>query len=172
MDTNLSEVKHSEIEFSELIEQNQKIIHRICRIYTSNSMDSQDLFQEILLQLWKSYGSFRGNSKFTTWMYRVALNTALSLFRKSKKNVVTQEFDNASYTISESLEEAEKEEQIELLYRIIKRLPEVERAFILLYLDNLSYKEISDTMGITEINCRVKLNRIKNKLKELMTQDE
>ncbi len=165
-------MKRTELEFSELVEKNQGIIHKVCRIYTTNEEDSQDLFQEILLQLWKSYKSFKGNSKFTTWMYRVALNTAITLFRKSTKNVVTQEIDTTLYKISEDTEYSEKEEQINQLYEAIKKLSEIERALVLLYLEDLPYKDIADTLGITEVNARVKMNRAKVKLKEIMNEDE
>jgi RNA polymerase sigma-70 factor (ECF subfamily) len=165
-------VKRDEIEFFGLIEKNQGIIHKVCRIYTANEEDFQDLFQEILLQLWKSYKSYKGNSKFTTWMYRVALNTAITLFRKSVKSVNAQEIDSSLYKISDDTEFFDKQEQINRLYEAIKKLSEIERALVLLYLEDLPYKDISDTLGITEINARVKMNRIKAKLKEIMNQDE
>jgi RNA polymerase sigma-70 factor (ECF subfamily) len=165
-------VKKAESEFSELIEKNQGIIHKVCRIYTTNEEDSRDLFQEILLQLWKSYKSFKGNSKFTTWMYRVALNTAITLFKKSTKSVNTQEIDNTLYKISENTEYSEKQEQINQLYDAIKKLSEIERALVLLYLEDLPYKDIAGTLGITEVNARVKMNRAKMKLKEIMNPNE
>ena len=165
-------MKKIELEFSKLIEKNQGIIHKVCRIYTNNEEDSQDLFQEILLQLWKSYKSFQGNSKFTTWMYRVALNTAITLFRKSTKTINTQEIDNTLYKISENDDFSEKQEQINRLYEAIKNLSEIERALVLLYLEDLSYREISETLGITEVNARVKMNRVKTKLKEIMNKNE
>jgi RNA polymerase sigma-70 factor (ECF subfamily) len=164
--------RRTELEFSELIEKNQGIIHKVCRIYTTNEEDSQDLFQEILLQLWKSYKSFKGNSKFTTWMYRVALNTAITLFRKSTKRISTLDIDNTLYKIYEDNEYPDKQEQINQLYEAIKKLSEIERALILLYLEDLPYKDIADTLGITEVNARVKMNRTKAKLKEIMNQDE
>jgi RNA polymerase sigma-70 factor, ECF subfamily len=165
-------VKKIELEFSKLIEKNQGIIYKVCRIYANNEEDSQDLFQEILLQLWKSYKSFQGNSKFTTWMYRVALNTAITLFRKSTKSINTQEIDNTLYKISENDDFSEKQEQINRLYEAIKKLSEIERALVLLYLEDLSYREISETLGITEVNARVKMNRVKTKLKEIMNKNE
>ncbi len=155
-----------------MIEKNQGIIHKVCRIYTTNEEDSRDLFQEIVLQLWKSYKSFKGNSKFTTWMYRVALNTAITLFRKSSRNITTQEIDHTLYKISEDIESSEKEEQIDRLYKAVKKLSEIEKALVLLYLEDIPYKDIANTLGITEVNARVKMNRIKIKLKEIMKEDE
>lgn len=161
-----------ESEFSELIQKNQGIIHKICRIYTINEEDSQDLFQEIVLQLWKSYKSFKGNSKFTTWMYRVALNTAITLFRKSNRKIDTQEIDQNLYKISQDTDYTDKQEQINNLYDAIKKLSEIDRALVLLYLDDLPYKDIAETLGITEVNARVKMKRAKIKLKEIMDKDE
>lgn len=161
-----------ESEFSELIQKNQGIIHKICRIYTTNEEDSQDLFQEIVLQLWKSYKSFKGNSKFTTWMYRVALNTAITLFRKSNRKIDTQEIDQNLYKISQDTDYTDKQEQINNLYDAIKKLSEIDRALVLLYLDDLPYKDIAETLGITEVNARVKMKRAKIKLKEIMNKDE
>ncbi|TWP26102.1 RNA polymerase sigma factor [Apibacter muscae] len=164
--------KNTELEFSALIESNQGIIHKVCRLYTNNDEDSQDLFQEIVLQLWKSYKTFKGHSKFTTWMYRVALNTAITLFRKSSKRIETQEIDHSLYKISDDNDFSIKQEQINFLYESIKKLSEIERAIILLYLEDLPYKEISETLGITEVNARVKINRIKVKLKDIMSKNE
>lgn len=161
-----------ESEFSELIQKNQGIIHKICRIYTINEEDSQDLFQEIVLQLWKSYKSFKGNSKFTTWMYRVALNTAITLFRKSNRKIDTQEIDQNLYKISQDTDYTDKQEQINNLYDAIKKLSEIDKALVLLYLDDLPYKDIAETLGITEVNARVKMKRAKIKLKEIMDKDE
>lgn len=166
-------MKSKETEFTQLIEDNQGIVHKICRVYTSTLEEHEDLFQEIVLQLWKSYDSFKGDSKFSTWMYRVSLNTAITLIRKKKRNVMTSSIDSQSYfDIKASESDKEKEEQLKVLYRAIKKLNDVERALVLLYLDDMSYKEIASTMGISEVNARVKMSRIRVKLKELMTLEE
>ena len=99
-------------EFTELINQNKGIIYKVCRSYTHNSDDLEDLFQEIVLQLWKSFQSFKGESKFSTWMYRVALNTAITLFKKNEKQVKTTEFDSIYYKVQEDNSYQEKEEKI------------------------------------------------------------
>ena len=91
------ELEHS---FVKELETNQNIVHKICRLYTNNSHAHNDLFQEITIQLWKAYPKFRGDSKFSTWMYRVALNTAITLYRKSKRTVATQDFEAVSFKIS------------------------------------------------------------------------
>lgn len=156
-------------EFSKLIKDNQGLIIKVSRLYTNSLEDEQDLFQEIVLQLWRSYGSFKGNSKISTWMYRVALNTAITIFRKKTRSPQTDELDEIHYkNILE--DDDEKQGQISLLYKVIKLLPNVERAIVMMYLDDISYKEIAETLGITEVNARVKMNRLKKTLKELMLQ--
>lgn len=162
-------MKPKEKEFTQLIQQNQGIIYKICRLYTNNSEDSEDLFQEIVLQLWKSYNTFKGDSKFSTWMYRVALNTAITLFKKSIKQVQTHEIELQHLRFVDTNENEETEQQIQQLYEAIKKLSEIERALIMLYFEDLPYKDISEALGITEVNARVKMNRAKQKLKELLT---
>lgn len=153
--------------FSKLIKDNQGLIIKVSRLYTHSLEDQEDLFQEIVLQLWKSYDSFQGNSKISTWMYRVALNTAITLFRKKTRQPQTDELQD--FHSKDYLEDSdEKQQQISLLYKVIKLLPDVERAIVMMYLDDEPYKEIAETLGITEVNARVKMNRLKKVLKELM----
>lgn len=150
------------------LEANQNIIHKVCRTYTHNVDDHNDLFQEISIQLWKAYDKFRGESKFSTWMYRVALNTAISLYRKSKRSVATEElFPNIKQLTDVEYDDT-TEQQLATLYKAIHQLSDVEKALILLYLEDKSYKEISSVLGITEVNARVKMNRAKLKLKEML----
>lgn len=156
-------------EFSKLVKENQGLIIKVSRLYTNSLEDEQDLFQEIVLQLWRSYDSFKGQSKISTWMYRVALNTAITLFRKKTKSPQTDElmdFHHRDYVEDDD----EKQQQITLLYKVIKMLPKVERAIVMMYLDDLPYRDIAENLGITEVNARVKMNRLKKTLKELMTQ--
>ncbi len=155
-----------ETEFVQLIKENQGLIIKVSRLYTNTLEDEQDLFQEIVLQLWRSYDSFKGQSKISTWMYRVALNTAITLFRKSSKTPATDEI--MDFHIAQFLEnDDEKNQQVSLLYKVIKMLPNIERAIVTMYLDDLPYKEIAENLGITEVNARVKMNRLKKTLKEL-----
>lgn len=156
-----------EQEFSQVINDNQGLIIKISRMYTNTLEDEQDLFQEIVLQLWRSYDSFKGQSKISTWMYRVALNTAITLFRKKTKSPKTDELQDFHYQHSEDFD-YEKQNQISTLYRVIKMLPNVERAIVMMYLDDLPYREISENLGISEVNARVKMNRLKKVLKNLM----
>lgn len=127
------------------------------------------MFQEVVLQLWNSFDSFKEEAKFSTWMYRVALNTAITLFRKKKRTVATTQIEQIPLRASESTD-TDTKEQIDILYTAIKQLTEVERALVLLYLDEKPYKEISETIGISEVNARVKMNRVKTKLKTIMKQ--
>ena len=156
-----------ENKFVDLVDRNQNLIHKICRLYTNSEAEHKDLFQEITIQLWKAYPKFRGDSKFSTWMYRVGINTAITLYRKSKRRIRSYNFDDVSYKIPEDTTYNYKEDQqLEAIYEAVKALNDVDKAIIFLYLEDRSYKEISNTIGITEVNARVKMNRIKNKLKK------
>ncbi len=150
------------------LEENQNIVHKICRLYTNDSDAHNDLFQEITIQLWKAYPKFRGDAKFSTWMYRVALNTAITLFRKSKRKIQTQDFEGVSFKISTEEYDPIIEEQLQLMYQAVKTLNDIDKALVFLYLENKNYSEISDTLGITEVNARVKMNRIKEKLRTIL----
>lgn len=160
--------KDLETKFLTDFEQNQNIAHKICRIYTTNQDAHKDLFQEITIQLWKNYPKFRGDSKFSTWMYRVALNTAITLYRKSKRQIQTNDISDFHYKLESKEYDSELDDQMKLLYKAIHQLSDIEKALILLYLEDKPYKEIAETMGITEVNARVKVNRIKGKLKTIL----
>ena len=160
--------KELEHKFILEFEQNQNIIHKVCRIYTSNQDAHNDLFQEIAIQLWKAYPKFRRESKFSTWMYRIGLNTAITLYRKSKRSVVTQDFDTVLYKIESTSYDDTEEEQLKLMYKAIHQLTDIDKALIFLYLEEINYKEIAETMGISEVNVRVRMNRIKTRLKTIL----
>ncbi|TYB77475.1 RNA polymerase sigma factor [Bizionia gelidisalsuginis] len=159
------ELEHS---FIELLEEHQNIVHKVCRLYTNNYDAHNDLFQEITIQLWKAYPKFRGDSKFSTWMYRVGLNTAITLYRKSKRRVKTQEFDAVQFKIKAEDYDNTEEQQLKLLYEAVYQLDDINKALVFLYLEDKNYKEISDTLGISEVNARVKMNRVKTKLKTIL----
>ncbi|TRZ45156.1 RNA polymerase sigma factor [Robertkochia solimangrovi] len=159
------ELEHS---FISQLEEHQNIVHKICRIYTNDSDAHKDLFQEITIQLWKAYPKFRGDAKFSTWMYRVALNTAITLYRKSKKQPKTQDIDNVVYKVRSEPYDDTQERQLRLIYDAIKQLNDIEKALVFLYLEDKNYCEISETLGISEVNARVKMNRIKTKLKTIL----
>lgn len=160
--------KDLEHKFISEFQQNQNIIHKVCRIYTDNQEAHNDLFQEITIQLWKAYPKFRGEAKLSTWMYRIGLNTAITLFRKSKRSIKTQDFDSVLHKIESSDYDDTEEEQLKLMYKAIHQLSDIDKGLIFLYLEYKNYKEISETLGISEVNARVKMNRIKTRLKKIL----
>ena len=150
-------------QFTSLITKHQKIIYKVCNLYMDSKTDRQDLYQEICLQAWKSYNSFRGEAQFSTWLYRVALNTAITFLKKDKKQIQT--------TYSEVLpdiknDEDDVEEKFKAMYKAINSLNNIDKALVMLYLEDFSYIEIGETLGITSNNVAVKMNRLKIKLKE------
>lgn len=160
--------KELEHQFVTNLERHQNIVHKICRMYTNDKDSHNDLFQEITIQLWKAYPKFRGDSKFSTWMYRVALNTAITLYRKSKKDIRTQDYDDVSFKIKAKEYNDETEQQLKLMYKAVKELNDIDKALVFLYLEDQSYREISETLGISEVNARVKMNRIKKALRNIL----
>ncbi|NMH27857.1 RNA polymerase sigma factor [Flavobacterium silvaticum] len=154
--------------FVKQLRENQNIIHKICRLYTNNEDAHKDLFQEITIQLWKAFPKFRGEAKFSTWAYRVALNTAITLYRKSKRSVATTEYEASRHFINQDDYNYEEEEQIKLMYQAVYQLNDIEKALVYMYLEDKDYAEISLTLGISEVNARVKMNRIKGKLKKIL----
>jgi RNA polymerase sigma factor (sigma-70 family) len=160
--------KDLEAEFLSDFEQNQNIAHKICRMYTTDKKAHNDLFQEITIQLWKNYSKFRGDAKFSTWMYRVALNTAISLYRKSTRTIKTDDFSDVAFKISSTEYDDTEEKQLEALYKAIHHLNDIDKALIFLYLEDKNFNEIAETLGISNVNARVKMNRAKEKLKSIL----
>lgn len=157
--------KNIETEFLSRIHKHQGILHKICFLYSNSKADREDLYQEITLQLWKYYPSFKGESEFSTWMYRVALNTAISITKKPSFLVAA---DNVP-TIQDNIEiSMDLNEEIKVLYKAISQLKKVEKAIVLLWLEEKSYEEIASTIGITVKNVSVKLVRVKAKLAEVI----
>lgn len=150
-----------EKEFTELLYQNQGIVHKICSLYFNNRTEKEDYKQELIIQLWKAFPSFNNQSKFSTWMYRVCLNAAIDIIRKEKSQPKFVQYDNYNFNIiSESKNEtSEKQEK---LYQAINMLSDIDKAIITLYLEDFSYKEIAEIIGISESNTGVKINRIKS----------
>lgn len=153
--------------FISVIKENQNLIFKICYSYCSNHEDRKDLQQEIMVQLWNSFGKFDGRVKISTWIYRVALNTAISFYRKDckyKEKFVS--IDATIISLPNLVSGSEQDEKLSLLYKFIENLNELDKALILLYLDDNSYKAIAEILGISETNVATKINRIKNKLRE------
>ncbi|WP_411031765.1 RNA polymerase sigma factor [Spongiimicrobium sp. 3-5] len=160
--------KELEHRFVTELQDNQNIVHKVCSLYTNDRDSHKDLFQEITIQLWKAYPKFRGESKFSTWMYRVALNTAITLYRKSKKQIRTQDYDSVIFKIQANEYDETQEQQLKLMYNAVKQLGDIDKALVFLYLEDKDYNEIAETLGITEVNARVKMNRIKTKLRTIL----
>lgn len=158
--------KDLQITFNKRVTESIGIIHKVCRMYCDDDEHRKDLFQEVLIQLWKSYPSFRGDSKFSSWMYRVALNVAIQDFRKVKKRKMlffqTNEFKESLDVNSSSFED----EKLKKMYHAISGLNKIEKAIIMLYLEGESNEEIAKIVGITQNYVRVKMNRIKIKLSQ------
>jgi RNA polymerase sigma-70 factor (ECF subfamily) len=152
-------------QFTDAVFENINIILKICNIYASEP-NKEDLKQEIIYQLWKSYPSFKGKSKFQTWMYRVALNTAMLSLRK--KRIDISDIDPEAYSVAEeNSNEAEIQSNVNILYKYIATFNDLDKAVIFLYMEKCTYKEIAEVTGISEKNVSVKLVRIKEKLRSL-----
>ena len=160
-----------EKKFIHLIKDHQGLIHKVCFMYEQDADAREDLFQEITLQLWKSFHTFRGESKITTWMYRIAINTAISGYRKQSRHVTTEDLQEIHFNISENNALEQQEEEVQRLQWAIRQLSEVERAMIMMALEEVPYEEIAETIGITQNNVRVRMNRIREKLRKIMCNE-
>lgn len=165
-----------EKEFLDIIDNNNRILYKICRSFTVHDSDFEDLHQEMLIQLWKSFPKFKGDSKVTTWMYKVALNTAITFKKKHKNGINTVDYFKELNQIPDSFQNTLNEEErgklrIKLLYKCIHMLKENERALVLLNLEGLSQKEISEITGLTSNNVGVKFMRAKKKLHNLLKEN-
>lgn len=154
-----------EKEFLKTVREYQRIINKICCLYRDSKVDQEDLFQEIVYQLWRSYPGFKGESKISSWIYRIALNTAIVVFRKPGITVKHyEEFPENIHPFTENI----KSENEEKLFDALRKLTDAEKGIISLYLDDFSYREIAEITGMSESNVGVRLNRIKNKLKQII----
>ena len=158
--------KEQETIFLNALEENQQRLFRICSIYSKDSEDAKDLFQEVLVHVWRSMATFKGKSSFGTWMFRIALNVCLQIKSKHAKNqsrlIKLDSIEIANFSSEEKLEEPN--ENLKSLRRCITHLNEGDKAIIALYLEELAYREISNILGMTENNVAVKIKRIKSKL--------
>ena len=162
--------------FEELLREHRKIIFKVVTIYARNAADRNDLAQEICVQLWRSFGSYdEGRARFSTWMYRIALNVAISKLRRDRKSLAgcTESLDEIHLeTIASDEPISEENDRLEMLYALIGRLDALNRALILLYLEDRTYAEIADILGISETNVATKISRIKQKLRGEVTTAE
>lgn len=153
--------KEQEKEFMDMVRVNERIIFKVASFYVSSDQPISDLYQEIVINLWKAYPNFRGESKPSTWIYRIALNTCVTFYRRSKNKPTYVDI------VADIPDIDDKSDDIKELYRLISKLGKIERALVLLYLDEKSYKEIAEITGLSATNVATKLSRIKEKLKKM-----
>lgn len=156
-----------ENEFVELVRENDARLRKICRVYADGAEAQRDLYQDILVELWRSFPSFEGDAQPGTWLYRVALNTALSHDRRQNvRDEATLDPDDPVWTdgVAQPGAHVERQEKLDRLYAAIDRLDDVDKALVMMYLDEKSYTEMADVLGISENYVGVKLHRIKNQL--------
>jgi len=156
-----------------IIGENRNLIYKVCYSFCTDPEDRKDLEQEILINIWKGVGRFNGQVKISTWIYKIALNTAISYYRKEKKKGIRISIDRTVISLSDTdPPDADYQQAIARLYQFISELQELDKAVILLYLDDIKYSEISSIIGITESNVATKINRIKKKLKDKFEQSK
>ena len=160
-----------EKDFIQLINTNRGLIYKVCNLYCHDVDDKKDLFQEIVMQLWTSYPNFRKEAKNTTWLYRVALNTAISNFRKESRKPEKSAISATELQIPDMNLHQPENDASGLLQQAIEKLSEIEKAIIMLYLEDKSYEDIAEIIGITHSNVGVRINRIKIKLEKLIKPD-
>lgn len=162
---------NTEQEFLSVIKEYERVIYKVCYLYTSRNATLNDLYQDVVLNLWRAYPKFRGECKISTWIYRIALNTCISFIRK-EKNVP----EIVTLTPYESEWMTEEQDSFLLmlkeLYYLIGQLGQLDKSIILLYLEEKSYEEISEITGLTVTNVATKLNRIKEKLRKMKKSNE
>ncbi|APQ18974.1 RNA polymerase sigma factor [Maribacter hydrothermalis] len=155
--------------FTNLIREHQALLYKVTSIYTDNKEDREDLFQEVVFQLWKYFDSFRNDAKVTTWMYRVAMNTAITFIKKKKRRPDSVPVADVFINQSDYKDDV-YEERLKLLYRHLQHLNTLEKGLIFLLLEGKSYKEIAQITGLSDSNVGTKISRVKKKLKTNMTK--
>ena len=158
--------EETERQFKNLIQENERLIWKVCSIYAHNRADREDLFQDIVVRIWIALPTFRAESKVSTWIYRVAINTAITGLRKKKDFIHSIEPANLPTDVIDDNARAEQE-QLQELYIAIDSLNAIEKAIVMLYLEERSYLEMEEILGIAQGTLRVKMNRIKEKLRQL-----
>ena len=157
-------------DFIEIIEDNKKLIYKVSHLYCDNTDDMQDLFQDIVSNLWMAYPNFQQKSKVSTWIYRVSLNTAITWFRDYSKQSKRIEYTNWIPDMTNETDHA-TDELYEQLYKAIDTLGKIDKAIIMLFLDDTSYDEIAEIVGLTKTNVATKISRIKLKLKDFVSNN-
>lgn len=158
----------TEASFLKLVTQHKGILYKASRMYADSIEDREDLQQEIMIQLWKSYQNFKGNSEFSTWMYRVAINTAITFLKKEKQRTGSQADVPYHFEVANEDYNPTKDKQLEIFYKAVQGLNALEKAVIFYFMEGMSHKEIGDNLGVSEGNARVKLSRTKEKLQQII----
>ena len=157
--------------FLVVVESNKGILYKVANSYCRNAEDRKDLIQEMIIQLWKSFDNYNEKFKYSTWIYRIALNVAISFYRKeNSRQRISNPFTEGIIDFTENDHHEEKESDLSILQQLILQLKDLDKALMLLYLEEKSYNEISQIIGISETNVATKINRIKNVLKQRFTQ--
>ncbi|MBY0541976.1 MAG: sigma-70 family RNA polymerase sigma factor [Sphingobacteriaceae bacterium] len=162
----------SKEDFLSIIDANKRIIFKICNSYCKNADDREDLAQEVIFQLWRSWSSFNANYKLSTWMYRITLNVAISFYRKERKTTETVLMGDHVIEIADEQIEESLETNLNALQQFINELKPLDKALMILYLEEKPQKEIAEIMGITSTNVATKIGRIKEQLKQKFNNQE
>jgi len=149
--------------FTQVIQEHQGILYKITKLYTDQEEDQKDLYQEIVFQLWKGFSSFRGEAKISTWMYRIALNTALLHLKRKKRRGHSVALDGVA--LAQEIYDPVMEERLKVLYAHIRKLGDMDKGIIFLFLEGRKYEEIASITGITASNVATRMSRIKDKLR-------
>lgn len=158
-----------EAEFERTIKENAGVLHKLCRVYTNNADEYEELFQEMLVQIWRSMGNFRGEAKISTWIYQICINTALS-FRSRLARGKTRFEPLDGKIFIQPMSEAPEDERLPVLYGAIRELKPIDLAIVSLYLDDKSYDETAAILGISKTNVATRLMRLKKQLKEKLSK--
>ena len=160
----MESISEKEKAFMQMVRQNERLIYKVCSFYISEEYSLQDLYQDVIINLWSGFDKFRDESSYSTWIYRVAFNTCISELRKGKRKPQNVPISLWQETL---VEPEDMNEQIQEMYRLIHQLKTIEKAIVLLYLEEKSYQEIAEITGLTISNVATKLKRSKQKLKEM-----
>lgn len=160
----------SEKEFLSVIKEYERVIYKVCYMYATANASLNDLYQEVVLNIWKSFEKFRGDSKISTWIYRIALNTCISFSRKERNMPEIVMLTQEEFGMMD--EQDETQMMLKELYLLINQLGQLDKSIILLYLEDKNYEEIAEIMGLTVTNVATKLSRIKEKLRKMKSNSE
>ncbi|GAA4354464.1 sigma-70 family RNA polymerase sigma factor [Hymenobacter saemangeumensis] len=156
------------VDFTAALAQYQALLWRVCRLYCTDEDEQQDLYQEIMLQLWKAWPRYEGRAKLSTWLYRIALNVAISAVRERKRRPAAAPLSAATHALPAPAPDGPDSDELAALYRAIASLSQLDKALVLLYLEERPYEEIAEILGITANNARVKMHRAQDKLRHLL----